>query len=188
MCFAGAAASKPAPKAAAARPAAAEAPQKVLSKHAHPLADLGGHQMPTSGKIGGQKRVGAVEAANEASVKRKREDSSKCCFIDAHRYCNPQPPFRQCFTQPALPSYGQSLHAFVHQPAMQAMHQEMSTMCRHGREGKGGQKYDCRGSQGSGSQRGSQATGAGTNRSGLRARLVTGGGCLRIVRLLVMSP
>ena len=111
MCFAGASASKTAPKAAAARPAAAAAaaaaaPQKVLAKHAHPLASLGGHQMPTYGKIGGQKGVGTVEAANEASVKRKREDGSKCCFIDAdeNRFCNSQSSFRQCFTQPALPS------------------------------------------------------------------------------------
>ena len=84
MRFAGAAASKTAPKAAAAKPAAAAAaPQKVLAKHAHPLASLGGHQMPTYGEIGGQKGVGTVEAANEASVKRKREDSSKCCLIHA---------------------------------------------------------------------------------------------------------
>ena len=98
MRFAGAAASKTAPKAAAARPAAAAAaPQKVLAKHAHPLASLGGHQMPTYGKIGGQKGVGTVEAANEASVKRKREDSSKCCFIHADelRFCNSQSSFRQ---------------------------------------------------------------------------------------------
>ena len=60
----------------------------------------------------------------------------------------------------------------------------MSARRRHGREGKGRQKYDSRGSQGSSSQRGSQATGAGTNRSGLWARLVTGRGSLHDMRLL----
>lgn len=60
----------------AARPAAA-APQARPAKLAHPLASLGGHQMPTFGKIGGQKGVGAVEAANQASIKRKREDTGE---------------------------------------------------------------------------------------------------------------
>ena len=122
MCFAGAAASEPAPKAAAARPAAAAAaaaaPQAMLAKHAHPLASLGGHQMPTYGKIGGQKGVGTVEAANEASVKRKREDGSKCCFIaaDESRCHNPQTSLRQYSSQPSLPSCGQALHALFSIP------------------------------------------------------------------------
>lgn len=41
-------------------------------KAAHPLAGIGGYQMPQTGKIGGSKGVGTASA--QPAVKRKRED------------------------------------------------------------------------------------------------------------------
>ena len=62
-------------KSAATRPAGASGARPA--KHAHPLQTLGGYQMPTHGRIGGQKGVGAVEPATQASVKRKRDDTGE---------------------------------------------------------------------------------------------------------------
>ncbi len=77
-----------APKPAAAKQAAARptggASQAKPAKHAHPMQSLGGYQMPTFGRIGGQKGVGAVEAGNQATVKRKREDIGKSHATVSH--------------------------------------------------------------------------------------------------------
>ena len=39
------------------------------------MQTLGGYQMPSQGRIGGQKGVGTVEPTSQASVKRKRDDT-----------------------------------------------------------------------------------------------------------------
>ncbi len=81
MCATEAGPASAAPKPAAAKHAAArpagEASQAKPAKHSHPMQSLGGYQMPTFGRIGGQKGVGAVEAGSQATVKRKREDTGR---------------------------------------------------------------------------------------------------------------
>jgi hypothetical protein len=48
------------------------------ARASHPLAGIGGYQMPETGRIGGSKGVGAAAAsAQPAAAKRKREDGGK---------------------------------------------------------------------------------------------------------------
>lgn len=46
-------------------------------KAAHPLAGIGGYQMPETGRIGGSKGVGVASSSTQlAAAKRKREDGA----------------------------------------------------------------------------------------------------------------
>ncbi len=44
--------------------------KQVMAIPAHPLASIGGHQMPVSGRIGGSKGVGTQSAADASKVRR----------------------------------------------------------------------------------------------------------------------